>query len=144
MDTRAELYTDGSITDGDDHGWSGNPATLEGGGGWSNFDFSNASLLGKRDRASSSESNDLHEEEEVRQQFFPSFDPHNSDDEEEVNFSFLSKLSDTITFTARKPSPVFIKARRRFRESSSNFQSSGRCFWKWHLDGQCREPEYWQ
>jgi hypothetical protein len=39
---------DGSITDGDDHGWSGNPEMLEGGGGWRNLDFMTPSLLGKR------------------------------------------------------------------------------------------------
>ncbi|KAJ7752493.1 hypothetical protein DFH07DRAFT_774433 [Mycena maculata] len=76
---------DGSITDGDDHAWSGNPAILGGNGGWQEFDFSTTSLLGKRGRSrgSSEASDNTLEEEEVRRQFFPAFGGDESDDEEE-------------------------------------------------------------
>jgi hypothetical protein len=81
--------TDGSITDGDDHGWSGNRAVLEGGGGWRNFDLTTTSLLGKHARSSHEGSDNLRDEEEVRQQFFPSFDSPDSDDEEVSQFLFM-------------------------------------------------------
>ncbi|KAJ7026511.1 hypothetical protein C8F04DRAFT_1212608 [Mycena alexandri] len=73
--------TDGSITDGDDHAWSGDS---------NDFDFSTSSLLGKRARSSSQDfdghsNSDDADELEVQRQFFPSFDTHNSDDEEEVD-----------------------------------------------------------
>ncbi|KAJ7766988.1 hypothetical protein DFH07DRAFT_1058567 [Mycena maculata] len=62
--------TDGSITDGDDHAWSGDHAVLEGGGGWRDFDFPG--------------SDDTKDEREVHHHFFPSADAHESDEEEEV------------------------------------------------------------
>jgi hypothetical protein len=79
--------TDGSITDGDDHAWSGNSELLAG-GEWRNFDFSTSSLLGKRTRSSSQESDDnssAADAEEIQRQFFPLFDGHESDDEEQVS-----------------------------------------------------------
>ncbi|KAJ6592053.1 hypothetical protein DFH09DRAFT_1073124 [Mycena vulgaris] len=88
IDAEAGQYIepiDGSITDGDDHAWSGNPEMLEGGGGWQDFDFRTTSLLGKRrrpDQADDSEHDTL-EEEEVRHHFFPAGNGHDSDDEDE-------------------------------------------------------------
>lgn len=80
--------TDGNITDGDDHTWSGSHAVLEGGGGWRDFDFSTPGLLGKRSRESqvdSDSSDDTEEEREVRRIFFSSSD---SDNEDEVSKIF--------------------------------------------------------
>ncbi|KAJ7500459.1 hypothetical protein B0H11DRAFT_1714431 [Mycena galericulata] len=80
--------TDGSITDGDDHAWSSNSKILAGGGGWRDLDFNTTSLLGKRPRLSSQESDSdssAGDAEEVQRQFFPSFETHDSDDEEQVS-----------------------------------------------------------
>ncbi|KAJ7763643.1 hypothetical protein DFH07DRAFT_1018375 [Mycena maculata] len=77
--------TDGSITDGDDHAWSGDHAVLEGDGGWRDFDFREVpSLLGKRCRSPLAGSDDTEDEREVHRHFFPSADAQESDEEEEV------------------------------------------------------------
>jgi hypothetical protein len=76
---------DGSISDGDDHGWSRNPEILEGGGGWRNFDFTTPSLLGKRPRSPDTGSDDSADAEETRHLLFSDFDHHESDEEEEVS-----------------------------------------------------------
>lgn len=78
--------TDGSITDSDDHAWSSDPKILSGGGGWRGLDFSTSNLLGKRARLSSEESDSSSADdiEEIQRQFFPSFNTHDSDDEEQV------------------------------------------------------------
>ncbi|KAJ7672381.1 hypothetical protein DFH06DRAFT_1363177 [Mycena polygramma] len=78
--------TDGSISDGDDHAWSADPMILEGGGGWRDLDFSTSSLLGKRARADpESDGSSAADVDEIQRVFFPSFDTHDSDDEEEVD-----------------------------------------------------------
>jgi hypothetical protein len=85
---------DGSISDGDDYTWSGNPEDLRGGGGWEEFDFDSTVLLGKRSRP---DSDDETIDEEVRRGFSPDrndseagqgllFDNMDSEDEEEVSF----------------------------------------------------------
>ncbi|KAJ7173524.1 hypothetical protein C8R46DRAFT_892769 [Mycena filopes] len=75
---------DGSITDGDDHVLSGDSTVLGGGGGWRDLDFTTSSLLGKRARSPSHDDASSDDAEEVQRQFFPSFDTHDSDEEEEV------------------------------------------------------------
>ncbi|KAJ7773594.1 hypothetical protein DFH07DRAFT_912960 [Mycena maculata] len=73
--------TDGSITDGDDHAWSGDHAVLEGDGGWRDFDFREGpSLLGKRCRSPLAGSDDTEDEREVHRHFFPSADAQESDE----------------------------------------------------------------
>ncbi|KAJ7171174.1 hypothetical protein C8R46DRAFT_1262353, partial [Mycena filopes] len=75
----------GSITDGDDNTWSGNPATLRGGGGWRDFDFSSTVSLGKRGRLERAESDDESvEEEEVRRGFSP------DSNDSEAGYAFMS------------------------------------------------------
>ncbi|KAJ7763778.1 hypothetical protein B0H16DRAFT_1801158 [Mycena metata] len=79
--------SDGSITDGDDHALV-DPGVLAGGGGWRDLNFSSSSLLGKRTRSSRQESHgdsSSDDAEEVQRQFFPAFDTHDSDVEEEVD-----------------------------------------------------------
>ncbi|KAJ7310725.1 hypothetical protein DFH08DRAFT_718666 [Mycena albidolilacea] len=83
--------TDGSITDGDDHAWSYDPKVLTGGGGWRELDFSTTSLLGKRAREDS-DSGSAEDVEEIQRHFFPSFDTHDSDDEEQVSLYSLDHL----------------------------------------------------
>ncbi|KAJ7679837.1 hypothetical protein B0H17DRAFT_1138976 [Mycena rosella] len=75
---------DGSITDRDDHGWSGNPEMLEGEGGWRNLDFTTPSLLGKRVRSPDAGSDDTADMEETHHAIFLSSEAQDSDDEEEV------------------------------------------------------------
>ncbi|KAJ6592145.1 hypothetical protein DFH09DRAFT_1136732, partial [Mycena vulgaris] len=77
--------TDGSITDGDDHLWSSDPKLLPGGGGWRELEFSTSSLLGKRaqSRQESDASSSSDDVEEIQRVFFPSFETHDSDDEEQ-------------------------------------------------------------
>ncbi|KAJ7876914.1 hypothetical protein B0H14DRAFT_2568025 [Mycena olivaceomarginata] len=84
---------DGSITDGDDHAWSANPEILAGGGGWCSLDFSSLSLLGKCTRLDqeSDDGSSAADAEEIQQQFFPSFDGHESDDEKQVD-AFVTHL----------------------------------------------------
>ncbi|KAJ6563398.1 hypothetical protein DFH09DRAFT_1082448 [Mycena vulgaris] len=82
---------DGSITDGDDHGRSGNPEMLEGGGGWRNLNFTTPSLLGKRARLPEADSDDTEDMEETQCALFPFFEAQDSDDEEEVE-EYAQKL----------------------------------------------------
>ncbi|KAJ7882346.1 hypothetical protein B0H14DRAFT_2565337 [Mycena olivaceomarginata] len=84
---------DGSITDGDDYAWSANPEILAGGGGWCSLDFSSLSLLGKCTRLDqeSDDGSSAADAEEIQQQFFPSFDGHESDDEKQVD-AFVTHL----------------------------------------------------
>ncbi|KAJ7673680.1 hypothetical protein DFH06DRAFT_1081519, partial [Mycena polygramma] len=86
--------TDGSISDGDDHAWSADPMILEGGGGWRDLDFSTSSLLGKRARADpESDGSSAADVDEIQRVFFPSFDTHDSDDEEEVSALICLEIS---------------------------------------------------
>ncbi|KAJ7790885.1 hypothetical protein B0H14DRAFT_3568406 [Mycena olivaceomarginata] len=64
-----------SITDGDDHAWSADPNFLAGSRGWRNLDFSTLSLLG----------NSQEDVDEIQRQFFPSYETHDSDEEEQVD-----------------------------------------------------------
>jgi hypothetical protein len=81
----AYIETDGSITDGDDHAWSSNRKVLAGGGGWRELDFTTSSLLGKRARSEDSDGSSADDMEEIQRQFFPSFETHDSDEEQEVS-----------------------------------------------------------
>ncbi|KAJ7823670.1 hypothetical protein B0H13DRAFT_2375936 [Mycena leptocephala] len=87
--------TDGSISDGDDHAWSTDPKVLAGDGGWQNLDFSTSSLLGERERRNSDSSSSA-DMEEIQRQFFPSFDAHHSDDEEQLD-DYAAHLSQRAT-----------------------------------------------
>jgi hypothetical protein len=83
--------TDGNITDGDDHTIADRSKVLAGDGGWRALDFSTRSLLGKRARMSSQNSDgsssscSSDDAEEVQRQFFPAFETHDSDDEQQVS-----------------------------------------------------------
>ncbi|KAJ7474160.1 hypothetical protein FB451DRAFT_1035044 [Mycena latifolia] len=148
IDEAAVQYTeptDGSITDGDDHAWSGDHALLEGGGGWRDFDFSTSSLLGKRGRSSLDDSDDAQEESEVRRLFFPSVDSHDSDDEEEVSNLFqlillkraeeFEKAAEIFRVQAAAKNPIWMSSviRRKVGEDVSlmvgdiqRYESTGR------------------
>ncbi|KAJ7046236.1 hypothetical protein C8F04DRAFT_1024649, partial [Mycena alexandri] len=69
--TGADYVTagDGSISDGDDNTWSGDPESLRGGGGWADFDFHSTVLLGKHARSDSDD--ETIDQEEVRRGFSP-------------------------------------------------------------------------
>ncbi|KAJ7212430.1 hypothetical protein C8J57DRAFT_1539109 [Mycena rebaudengoi] len=92
--------TDGSISDGDDHAISAKGTALAGGGGWRELDFSTRSLLGKRARLSSHESDGSSAEDadEVQRHFFPSFETHDSDDEEQLDAhsEYILKRADEL------------------------------------------------
>jgi hypothetical protein len=77
---------DGSITDGDDHAWSADPNFLAGSRGWRNLDFSTSSLLGKRARPEpDGDSSSQGDVDEIQRQFFPSYETHDGDGEEQVS-----------------------------------------------------------